>query len=510
MPGVPSSRGCDACRRQKKKCDQEKPACGRCARLEIECTGSGQQRYKFHNNTVKQPPGQRQSPSSRVPSPGSSSSQNSQTLATRRSRILLSPSGNAQTAITGRLVSALEVSDPRFDLSVYGNFLKGIPRRLGSSPVLDAAASAMAAALPLVGRQTGVNDYDKALQPVSRATVPMLQHYGRALHALRHALSDPSATKDPNTLCALYLVVITQGWLQHEEGHFTSHGEGVSMILRSIKGQQPSWGAFEQSILSTLCFLVIMEGFINPRIRLDDDLWQTPEPNGPPSAAEEPVTILSLHNHFLARVSKMLWTPDTHVRQLVDAYHLVRADRIKLEGLLQTIPLIPSPDGQCRSPVSETMQFIHLRWLTAYAMLTLVAMRIGAVLTKIDANVDNVEALVTVNLASDFHAYNDDIVSTAEQALQYYPLGSSFMPLCLLAAYSALDFTGSDANQRARILRVFSEYRPGFDMDRKLNDIAKAFKPSGHSARGAPRVAVGCGSDEMSAALTQSDLCTVL
>ncbi|CAK7221679.1 hypothetical protein SEUCBS140593_004647 [Sporothrix eucalyptigena] len=423
---------------------------------------------------------------------------------------MASPSGNAQTIIVHRLVTALQVSDPRFDLSVYGNFLKDIPQRLGSSPALDAAASAMAASLPLVGKQQGVNDYDKALQPVNRATVPMLQKYGQALHALRNALSDPVAIKDPNTLCALYLVVITQGWLQQEEGHFPSHGEGVSMILRSIKGQYQSWDPFEESILSTLCFLVIMEGFINPRIKIDDNLWQTPEPHGPPSPAEEAITFESLQNHFLARISKMLWAPKTYARQLIEAYHRVRADRQKFADLLKTIPVVSSPDSHPVSPISEAMRFVHLRWQTAFAMLTLVTMRIGAVLTKTEATVDNVEAYMTLDLPNDFHDYNEDIMDTAEQALQYYPLGSSFMPLCLLASYSSLAFTGNNESQRSRILKIFSEYRPGFNVDRKLADIAKAFQPSGPKGRSAPQAVAACGNEEMGSALTQSDMCTVL
>ncbi|KAM0240718.1 hypothetical protein ACHAP5_007923 [Fusarium lateritium] len=47
MPGVPKSRGCNDCLKQKKKCDQAKPACSRCARLAIPCVGSGEQKYVF-------------------------------------------------------------------------------------------------------------------------------------------------------------------------------------------------------------------------------------------------------------------------------------------------------------------------------------------------------------------------------------------------------------------------------------------------------------------------------
>ncbi|KAH8649300.1 hypothetical protein BX600DRAFT_502729, partial [Xylariales sp. PMI_506] len=47
MVGAPTSKRCEACRRQKKKCDLNKPACSRCVRLRLKCVGVGMQRYKF-------------------------------------------------------------------------------------------------------------------------------------------------------------------------------------------------------------------------------------------------------------------------------------------------------------------------------------------------------------------------------------------------------------------------------------------------------------------------------
>ncbi|KAL2869141.1 Zn(II)2Cys6 transcription factor [Aspergillus lucknowensis] len=46
MPAVPG-RGCDNCRKLKKKCDEVKPVCTRCARRGLECIGAGEKRYKF-------------------------------------------------------------------------------------------------------------------------------------------------------------------------------------------------------------------------------------------------------------------------------------------------------------------------------------------------------------------------------------------------------------------------------------------------------------------------------
>ena len=82
---------------------------------------------------------------------------------------------------------------------------------------------------------------------------------------------------------------------------------------------------------------------------------------------------------------------------------------------LETIPVLNHSNGSCMSPVFRDIKFVHIRWLPAYAMLTLVAMRIGAVLKKMDANSDNVETLVTIDLPSDFQSCNDDILKVAEQ-----------------------------------------------------------------------------------------------
>ena len=294
MPGVPSSRGCDACRRQKKKvsqstsitwqpqtpyhplsqhlltrkCDESKPTCGRCTRLGIECAGAGEQRFKFQVHTMPQQPRKR-NPKGSSHSSGSGSSlapTNSPAQQEQRERQITSssspgglfmpstPIGNAETAITARLVSALQVTDPRFDLSVYGSFLRQIPCRVGTSPVLDAAVSALTVTFPLA---MAVPNPSLELAPVSRPTVQMLQQYGYALVTLRSSLSSRDSIAAPETLCALYLVVILQGWLRQEDGNFRGHGEAIAMILSAMKQHQTAWGEFEHGIVKTLSFLVV-------------------------------------------------------------------------------------------------------------------------------------------------------------------------------------------------------------------------------------------------------------
>jgi hypothetical protein len=197
MPGVPSSRGCEACRKQKKKvrsarptqtggislntskCDQLEPSCSRCTRLQIACIGCGQQRYKFKTTVSRstriQPAQGSVLTVCKVPSPIPS---------------------NEKTLIFSGFMSFLGVTDLRYDFTYYGGFLKDIPRRLGTNDALDASVSALASAFPSLYTQ--------------KKTPEMLERYIFALKTLRITLHDPVKAYTSNTLCAIYLMEICQ------------------------------------------------------------------------------------------------------------------------------------------------------------------------------------------------------------------------------------------------------------------------------------------------------------
>jgi hypothetical protein len=106
----------------------------------------------------------------------------------------LPPSRTMQDA--SNLVSALQVTDVRFELGIYGPFFAEIPRRLGRSEALDASVRALTTAYPSVHSR--------------RFTSDMYRSYGEALRHLRRALGDPATATSVETLCAVYLVMICQ------------------------------------------------------------------------------------------------------------------------------------------------------------------------------------------------------------------------------------------------------------------------------------------------------------
>lgn len=165
------------------KCDQVKPACGRCSRLEIACIGCGQRRFKFVEGsqlvTVNPNLG------SIVPAGRSATFES----------ISWAPSNEA-TMTMSAFCSALGIKDARYDLGVYGAFMKDIPRRLGTNAALDASVRATTSVFHAVQCRT--------------QTVESLEDYGKALVVLGTTLNDPVQARTANTLCAMYLMMVCQ------------------------------------------------------------------------------------------------------------------------------------------------------------------------------------------------------------------------------------------------------------------------------------------------------------
>lgn len=161
MVGVPSSRGCNTCRKAKKKvrqgltqiqdkptnfhqCDLAKPKCGRCTRVGGSCTGGGLQRFRFHEY-----------------------------------KPIAAPPSNGTTQLASAFVSMIGITDERYSFELYGpRFFKGLPQRFGSHAALDDMTSAVIASFQSVRLRKESNSKALAL-------------YGKALRSLQTCLQDP-------------------------------------------------------------------------------------------------------------------------------------------------------------------------------------------------------------------------------------------------------------------------------------------------------------------------------
>ena len=255
-----------------------------------------------------------------------------------------------------------------------------------------------------------------------------------------------------------------------------------------------------------------MESFVNPRIQLDKHLRQMTDLEPLPAAKAHPQAISCLSNNALVDISTYLRDPYTHYNSLVEAYDCVRADRAKFAALIASIPVVPSADGRILQPPSRQLCFVHLRYQTGYATLTLIAIRIAVVLSRIPWSYSSLTCARDLQLSEDLRIYVNDLAMVSEQAVQYYPLGSSFMPLCLMAAYATETSVGNNLQQRGRIMRLFAQYRPGVDFEREWLKIKKASDGPDAYGNSEPRTpdAAACSAEDVDALVTKNDICCIL
>ncbi|KAM5358360.1 hypothetical protein ACJZ2D_015345 [Fusarium nematophilum] len=419
MPGVPSGRGCDACRKQKKKCDQAKPACARCARLKIPCIGSGKQRYKFKGSAS--PPF----------NPGVL-------------QALVHVPSNPTGTITNAFVSRLEITDLRYDLTCYGDFLRHIPARLGHNEALDSSADALATTFSTLHGPHGYQSVDA------------LSKYVRALKALRVCLSDPAKARTPETMCAVYLVMICQGWLGREDDHHTSHGEGLAYLLRAAAKE--NWKAgFETEMILTFCVPVIIESITNPNVKLDKWFWdmldEFRKANPPTTTPESAETrekkqnsggLPSLSMRNLGRIPDFINEPELHSMEITCAYHRLRID---METLTQIIRAVNFPPGS-----SPTLMELRLSraYHSAYSVLLSVFMIMGQLMQAFDP--------YNLSLVGEMALCCTEIISMAGNVSQFRPLGASHVPISLAIAWAALD----EPVMKGQVEMLLSDYQEDF------------------------------------------------
>lgn len=103
---------------------------------------------------------------------------------------------SALDLLTLAFISAIEVRDPRYDLSLLIPFCRKLVPRLGYNDALDSSISAITVAYSDVRN----NDLSQ----------DALVSYGKALKALRLCLDDPATATTAETLTAIYMLIIFQ------------------------------------------------------------------------------------------------------------------------------------------------------------------------------------------------------------------------------------------------------------------------------------------------------------
>ncbi|KAL6859248.1 hypothetical protein J3F83DRAFT_763355 [Trichoderma novae-zelandiae] len=425
MPGVPSYRGCDACRKQKKKCDMASPACSRCSRLHVPCVGCGQLRYKFKDQTELQAErssrkarGRASPPEARSESPSS----------------ITSLVSNRHTARSGAFVSLLDITDPSYDLRCYGWWFKDLPRRLGTNRALDAAVEAMVGFYPHMRRHEQ-----------SSLSRDSLYKYVNALQALRTSLNDPQQVQKPETLCAVYVLIICQGWTENNTNQRMSHGEGLAHLLDAA-ASRPCPDPFEENIRDTLYVPVILEAIFNPRIRLSR--WFSKlkaRAYGPAaSVASTARRFMSLELKSLVHIPDLIREPFEHQDEIATAY-----ERMRLELPLLKVGLELADAAASGSQTDATTK-VRIQYQVSYGLLLGCALMFNGYLRAFGA--DDGDMVEEADMMA------NEAIKLAHAASQYRPLGASFIPLCLIPAWAASD----DMSIQRRVIEALEIYQDDF------------------------------------------------
>ncbi|KAK2589651.1 hypothetical protein QQS21_012666 [Conoideocrella luteorostrata] len=391
-------------------------------RLKIPCVGSGQQRYKFSDQTEKLTIVDHQVAKTKRPSPP--------LLAL--SRI---PS-NTTTITSGALVSILEVTDPRYDISCFGPFTKQLPQRLGRSPALDASASAFVSALrDLRNKQVTTNSLTK---------------YVGALNAVQRSLEDRTAAYSVETLCAIYFIMVTQPWLSVAGDRYPSHGQGMSHLLRTLVEKQSN-DDFVKGLIATVSVVVILEGLFNPAIDLDPwihKVFSVADPEDLKKAAELGINFRSVDLPYFCMLPELVRNPEQNFDRIKSYYNTIRIDYPGVKAFGETV-LQP----QCNGPATS-MPLRVVRAQSSYqagqCLMLTIALALNAFLRKHYAS-DEL-------LMQEKHDFCADTIQLAERALPRRPLAAAHIPLCLIAAW----LVSTDLAQQTQMDALLDEYQKDY------------------------------------------------
>ncbi|KAI1011258.1 hypothetical protein LB504_002212 [Fusarium proliferatum] len=414
MPGVPRSRGCNSCLKQKKKCDQVKPACSRCARLGVPCVGSGEQKYVFKPVSFTKP----FKTSFSKPRKCETSSQVS---------VLHKPQ-NSFSLLQAKLVAGLEITDFRYGLNCYGDFLEHIPSRLGHSHALDVSVDLMMSVLP----------YHYTHEIPSQVEAK----YSSCLKVLR-GLQDKKGTQlNFEDMASFQIMTICQSWLGQASNDSKSHGQILACFMDTVAGK--GWGSiFELKLLESSLIALFFEALVDPRIDLEQYV------NGLSSQSRQNAYdynqdphVQSFQAQGLVKIPRLLHEPLRYVEEIKTAYRELRNDHARIQHRLDSIrdQRDPSENLHCRQKLLHKLQVTEAILLTA-------ALALNGILRAAypDEGVLLLEASTLAN----------ELIILAKAVYDLRPFGAIFIPPCLAAAWATASALEAQNNEIERLLAEY-------------------------------------------------------
>ncbi|KAJ5928939.1 hypothetical protein N7466_007895 [Penicillium verhagenii] len=468
MPGVPSGRACDGCRKQKKKCDEKQPSCSRCIRLKIKCVGSGQQRFKFqqekgytpilyttHTKVSKQ--------ESDFPEAISNASEFDfiVTLPTNPKQIHIGlPPGSSPAVALSSDLSSLAIrfiktiarsTDLRYNLWwSFGAFLEDIPRRLGANEALDRSIEALTAA------HTGFCGVDR-----HGATVEALTKYSQALRTLRVYLDDRVHAQSSNTLCAVMVLLVCQLFLGQGTQCWSGHAEGAARILKARRQCTPR-DLFEKKLFLSLRGSVLMEGLFNERINLTQKEWDELVTNEFDQNTPEGRILQCLaHGPDLGRRARhvlQVGMDPTYTRaEICTLYQTCKENlhELKSRAINNDISAIDMTNVP-KATEKHVREFFYAHYQRTYGIGLVVTLFFNCMLGALVADDLGDESGQIVS--ADGTKLAAEVLALADRSVIYRPIGAGYLLICLTAAWAAT----REPVLKAKIMTALNDFNGDF------------------------------------------------
>lgn len=247
MVGIPLSRGCQPCRRQKVKCDERRPACVRCTNSKRKCPG-----YPLRLKFIDEAPRFRENSDSPP-----------QTLLEQSLPPGLSTSTSEDLSVKIFQTFRPDLPARKSVASLSKNtFVTELPRHVGLSLACDLSMKAVCLA------------HDALLNPVSQTLVESRTQYSRALAELQRCIADPKRARTTGTLCATMLLSMFEQLLCADYEASIRHAGGASRLIEA-SGPGHFTDPFAYRMLHTLQGAIVVECILyRRRCFLDTPKWR--------------------------------------------------------------------------------------------------------------------------------------------------------------------------------------------------------------------------------------------
>jgi hypothetical protein len=334
---------------------------------------------------------------------------------------------SSNSKVASRLISIWDVDDLRYDISVYGDYFRFIPRRLGTSPVLDAAVKAFVCAYPIV--HTG------------QASTEALAAYGTAIRLLGKTVQHPTQKYEPSTLMSLHVIQKVQSWIDKPTDPYADHTNVIAYLLPTMIEQD--WTDPIDKLLLLISAVLVIAGALSTSFPFPvDSLTQFFRKSSPPRPYTNrdgaPLETLALDRVLLIPV----WSrePRKHATEMKSFYQQALIDLAVLQdrakGLLPE-SLNEAPD-ELAVKISQKYDIAIVKMYVQFQVGCSVGLSIAMFLNAIlQATNDPFDFDMT--LMAEAEQLNIAAMQLAEEMSVFLPLYASGVVMPLMCAWAVED-----------------------------------------------------------------------